>query len=72
MIHYQRETLRTLQPDELELLLRSALAVGNEVLYWFERACQAGVPADAIALEGLQSAQLSHPRGSGDYANQVR
>ncbi len=55
LIHEQREALRKLSADELELLLRSALAAGYEVLYWFDRARQAGVAADAIALEGLRS-----------------
>ncbi len=41
--------------DELEMLLRSALAHSYEVPIWFERAQAAGVPADAIALEGLKS-----------------
>lgn len=44
-----------LSATELELLLRSALAAGCEAGYWFERACQGGVAADAIALEGLKS-----------------
>ena len=44
-----------LSAAELELLLRSALAAGCEAGYWFERACQAGVAAGAIALEGLKS-----------------
>ena len=41
--------------EELELLLRSALAHSYEVPYWFERAQAGGVAADAIALEGLRS-----------------
>jgi hypothetical protein len=55
LIHEQRESLRRLTRDETELLLRSALAIGYEVPYWFERACEADVAADAIALEGLRS-----------------
>ena len=44
-----------LEASELEFLLRSALAAGHEVTAWFERAYEAGVPVDAIALEGLRS-----------------
>jgi hypothetical protein len=44
-----------LEPDELDLLLRSALAAGYEVDYWFRRAQQGGVDMDAIAREGLRS-----------------
>jgi hypothetical protein len=55
LIHERRDDLRRLAAAELELLFRSALAAGYEVDYWFERANQAGVAADAIALEGLQS-----------------
>ena len=55
LIHAQRERLRRLSPAEAELLLRSALATGYEAPYWFNRACEAGVAADTIALEGLRS-----------------
>jgi hypothetical protein len=41
--------------EELELLLRSALAHSHEVLYWLERAQAGGVAVDAIALEGLKN-----------------
>lgn len=58
LIHAQREQLRRLNPLEAELLLRSALATGFEVSDWFERACQTGVAAGAIALEGLASANF--------------
>ncbi|MCX6031782.1 MAG: SUMF1/EgtB/PvdO family nonheme iron enzyme, partial [Chloroflexi bacterium] len=58
LIHAQREHLRRLSQLEAELLLRSALAAGYEVPYWFERACQASVAAGAIALEGLASANF--------------
>ena len=58
LIHAQREHLRRLSRLEAELLLRSALATGYEAPYWFERACGAGVAADAIALEGLRSASF--------------
>ena len=58
LIHAQREHLRRLSRLEAELLLRSALATGYEAPYWFERACGAGVAADAIALEGLRSANF--------------
>ncbi len=44
-----------LEAGELELLFRSALAAGHETNAWFDRACAAGVAADAIALEGLGS-----------------
>ncbi len=54
LIHAQREGLRRLAADELELLFRSALAAGYEVPYWFERARQGGVAVDEIALAGLQ------------------
>ncbi|MCX6032083.1 MAG: SIR2 family protein, partial [Chloroflexi bacterium] len=51
----ERENPRLkLNADELELLLRSALAAGFEVAYWFQRACAAGV-APGIVLEGLKS-----------------
>ncbi len=40
-----RDRLRKLLPDELELLLRSALDLGREVAYWFGR-----VQADAPAM----------------------
>ncbi|MBN1659391.1 MAG: SUMF1/EgtB/PvdO family nonheme iron enzyme [Anaerolineae bacterium] len=55
LIHERRDDLRRLEAGELELLFRSALAAGAEVPYWFERACQGGVAAGAIALEGLRS-----------------
>jgi hypothetical protein len=55
VIHERRDDLRRLEPNELDLLFRSALAAGYEVEYWFERACQRGVAADQIALEGLRS-----------------
>ncbi len=55
LIHAQGEHLRRLSRMEAELLLRSALAAGYEAPYWFDRACEAGVAADAIALEGLRS-----------------
>lgn len=56
-IHAQRENpyFTLTAAEELELLLRSALAYGFEVPTWFERACAAGIPADVIALEGLRS-----------------
>jgi hypothetical protein len=55
LIHERRDDLRRLDADELGMLFRSALAAGYEVAYWFERACQGGVTADTIALEGLES-----------------
>ena len=55
LIDKQREALRRLSAAELELLSRSALAAGFETIYWFERACQGDVAADAIAVEGLES-----------------
>lgn len=55
LIHAQREHLRRLGNLEAELLLRSALAHGYEVPYWFERAQVVGVSAGAIAVEGLES-----------------
>jgi len=55
LIHERRDQLKRLSAAELELLFRSALATGYEAPYWFERACQDGVAADAIALAGLQS-----------------
>ncbi|MCP4543138.1 MAG: SUMF1/EgtB/PvdO family nonheme iron enzyme, partial [Chloroflexi bacterium] len=55
MIHEQREGLRRLTLDELELLFRSALAAGHEVAYWFERAREGDVPVDNIARDGLKS-----------------
>ena len=58
LIHAQREHLRRLSRLEAELLVRSALATGYEAPYWFERACDSGVAADAIALEGLRSASF--------------
>ena len=45
----------TLPPDELDLLFRSALAVGYEAVYWAKRARQGGVDVDAIAREGVRS-----------------
>ncbi len=58
LIHERRDQLKRLSADELGLLLRSALAHGFEVPTWFERAGAAGVPADAIALEGLGGASF--------------
>ncbi|MBN1659779.1 MAG: SUMF1/EgtB/PvdO family nonheme iron enzyme [Anaerolineae bacterium] len=55
LIHACCEELRRLSGEELDLVFRSALAAGYEVAYWFERACEGGVAADAIALEGLKS-----------------
>jgi iron(II)-dependent oxidoreductase len=55
LIHEQREALRKLSADELELLFRSALAIGYEASYWFGRARATGVAVDAIAVEGLKS-----------------
>lgn len=55
LIHTCCEDLQRLSAAELELLLRSALAVGYEVPYWFDRARAAGVPVDDIALAGLKS-----------------
>ena len=55
LIHEQGESLRTLRSEELELLFRSALKHSLEVVYWFDRACQAGVRAEVIALDGLRS-----------------
>jgi hypothetical protein len=43
---------------ELELLLRSSLATGYEAAAWFERARAGGVAVDAIAVEGLKSANF--------------
>ncbi len=55
LIHEQREDLKRLGDEEQALLFRSALAAGYEVPYWFQRAYEGGVAADAIALEGLKS-----------------
>ena len=55
LIHERREDLKRPGQEEVELLFRSALAHGYEVVTWFDRAQAAGVPADAIALEGLRS-----------------
>ena len=55
LLYEQREDLRRLSAEELELLFRSALAVGYEAAYWAERARQGGVDVDAMAREGLQS-----------------
>jgi hypothetical protein len=44
-----------LDPDELDLLFRSALAAGFEAAYWATRARQGGVDVDAIAREGVRS-----------------
>ncbi len=56
LLYAQRADLRRLSAEELELLLRSALAGNHEGCpYWFERARAAGVDVDAIAREGLQS-----------------
>ncbi len=55
LIDARREHLRRLNAGEVELLLRSALAVGYEVPYWFERAAAGGVDAPGIALSGLKS-----------------
>ncbi|TEU19250.1 MAG: hypothetical protein E3J21_04305 [Anaerolineales bacterium] len=54
LIHEQRQDLRRLNADELELLFRSALDAGHEVAYWFGRAREGGVNVDEIALAGLQ------------------
>lgn len=58
LIHACCEDLQRLRADELDLLLRSALAAGFEAVYWAERARQGGVDVDAIAREGLQSANF--------------
>ncbi|MCX6029942.1 MAG: SUMF1/EgtB/PvdO family nonheme iron enzyme [Chloroflexi bacterium] len=58
LIHEHREELKRLTRDETELLLRSALATGYEVPYWFQRACTAGVAAETIASDGLGSASF--------------
>jgi formylglycine-generating enzyme required for sulfatase activity len=47
VIHERRDDLRRLEPDELDLLFRSALAAGYEVGYWRERA-----PAVVGQVEG--------------------
>lgn len=49
------EELKRLEAAELELLLRSALAVGQEVVYWSERAGAGGVAVGEIAREELRS-----------------
>jgi hypothetical protein len=58
LIHERREELVRRGPAELELLLRSALATGYEVAYWFERAQAGGVNAAALAQQGLRSASF--------------
>ncbi|MEZ4735956.1 MAG: SUMF1/EgtB/PvdO family nonheme iron enzyme [Caldilineaceae bacterium] len=55
MLYEQRAHLRRLQPAELELLLRSALAAGYEVAYWFKRTQEGAIDRDAIVLAGLAS-----------------
>jgi hypothetical protein len=55
LINERRDELKNLSADELELLLRSTLAAGYEVPYWFERAFQGNLAVDALALEGLES-----------------
>ncbi len=45
----------TLEAPELELLFRSALAVGYEAAYWAQRARASGVDVDTIARAGLRS-----------------
>jgi hypothetical protein len=48
-----RDDLVFLGPEELDFLFRSALAIGYEAHYWFERAANAGVPVTDIALARL-------------------
>lgn len=55
LIDEQRQALRRLNADELELLLRSSLALGYETAYWFERAAAGGVKVDDLVLEGLKA-----------------
>jgi len=55
LLHERREALRRLSAGELELLLRSALAVGYEAAYWFDRARTGGVAVDEIVLAGLSA-----------------
>jgi hypothetical protein len=55
IIHHQRESMPALKPEELELLLRSALATGFEAPYWSGRAKEGGVAMEEIAAEGLKS-----------------
>jgi formylglycine-generating enzyme required for sulfatase activity len=55
IIHECRGTIRQIDVDALELLLRSSLAVGYETPYWFERAGQGGVQVNDIVLEGLKA-----------------
>ena len=55
LIDARREDLQRLSAEELELLLRSALAAGYKAGYWFQRAAAGGVEVQAIALEGLKA-----------------
>lgn len=56
IVHENRLALKRLDQAELELLLRSALAVGyEEAGYWFERAAAQGVAVEGIAQEGLKA-----------------
>lgn len=56
IINEQRQALRSLNTDELELMFRSCLAVGYESLYWFERAAaNDGIAVEIIADEGLKN-----------------
>jgi hypothetical protein len=54
LIDEQRDSLKRLKQDEVELLFQSVLHAGYEVLYWFKQARAAGVPVEELVLTGLQ------------------
>jgi formylglycine-generating enzyme required for sulfatase activity len=68
VIHERRDDLRRLEPGELDLLFRSALAVGHEVAYWRERA-----PAVVGKVEGelSQSLEADDPEQARQAVDQL-
>ena len=72
LIHARREELTRLHAAELELLLRSALATGYEVAYWFEHAQAGGRGCRCTRSAGPAQRQLSHPRRGGGGAGPAR
>lgn len=55
LIYEQRQVLQRLNAEELELLLRSSLALGYETPYWFERGSAGGVKVDELVMAGLKA-----------------
>ena len=71
LINERRDELKNLGADELDLLLRSSLAGGYEVPYWFERACQAQCGGRRLGAGRPGERQLPHPCRGRDRAGAV-